>query len=134
MYIFSSALSCVCCIVIGSVHSLPAAIIMRALAGLLSAVPGTIVGGTIEDMFNSQARIWVIFWWTIASNIGLIIGPIMSSHIIAFLNWYAEPVRFQPEHLLTEHVGDGYSTFTPLSSAQSPLSSFSSENRAVHSY
>lgn len=90
MYIFSSALSCACCIVIGTVHSLPAAIVMRVLAGLLSAVPGTIVGGSIEDMFNSQARIWVVFWWTIASNIGLIIGPIMSSHIIAVLNWYVD--------------------------------------------
>lgn len=87
LYIMSSGLSCACCIVIGTVRFLPVAVIMRVLAGLLSAVPGTIVGGTIEDMFNSQARIWVIFWWTIASNIGLMIGPIMSSHIIAILDW-----------------------------------------------
>lgn len=60
---------------------------MRTLAGLLSAVPSTIVGGSIEDMFNSQARIWVVFFWTVASNIGLIVGPIMSSHIIELLNW-----------------------------------------------
>lgn len=73
--------------VIGTVHSLSVAVVMRVLAGLLSAVPGTILGGSIEDMFNSQARIWVVFWWTIASNIGLIIGPIMSSHIIAILDW-----------------------------------------------
>jgi hypothetical protein len=38
-------------------------------------------------MFNSQARIWVVFFWTVASNIGLIIGPIMSSHVIELLDW-----------------------------------------------
>ncbi|OKP13885.1 hypothetical protein PENSUB_460 [Penicillium subrubescens] len=87
MYIFSSGLSCVCCLVIGFSQSLTGAVIMRSLAGLLSAVPSTIVGGSIEDMFNSQARIWVVFFWTVASNIGLIVGPIMSSHIIELLNW-----------------------------------------------
>lgn len=88
VYIFSSALSCTCCGIIGGVHSLPVAIVMRIIAGLLSAVPCTIVGGSIEDMFDSQARIWVVFCWTVASNIGLIIGPIMSSHIIEVLDWY----------------------------------------------
>ena len=61
---------------------------MRFIAGLLSAVPSTIVGGSIEDLFDSQARIWIIFFWTAASNVGLIIGPIMSSHVIAVLHWY----------------------------------------------
>ncbi|KAJ5132529.1 hypothetical protein N7448_006687 [Penicillium atrosanguineum] len=87
LYIISSALSCACCIVIGTVNSLPVAIVMRVIAGLVSAVPGNIVGGSIEDLFNSQARVWAIYWWTVASNIGLIVGPIMSSHIVAYLNW-----------------------------------------------
>lgn len=87
MYLLSSVLSCICCLVIGLSQSLTGAVIMRSLAGLLSAVPSTIVGGSIEDMFNSQARIWVVFYWTVASNIGLIVGPIMSSHIIELLNW-----------------------------------------------
>lgn len=134
MYIFSSALSCACCIVIGAVHSLSAAVVMRVLAGLLSAVPGTIVGGSIEDMFNSQARIWVVFWWTVASNIGLIIGPIMSSHIIAILNWYVEPVNVGREHLLTDHPGDGSSTYTPLVSAPSLVFSSLSESRGAPCY
>ncbi|KAJ6011075.1 hypothetical protein N7451_002487 [Penicillium sp. IBT 35674x] len=63
------------------------AVIMRILAGIFSAVPGTVVGGTIEDLFDTRARIWVVFFWTVASNIGLIIGPIMSSFIIEALDW-----------------------------------------------
>lgn len=61
---------------------------MRIIAGIFSAVPGTVVGGTIEDLFDTRARIWVVFFWTVASNIGLIIGPIMSSFIIEALDWY----------------------------------------------
>lgn len=87
MYLLSSSVSCICCVVIGLVHSLPGAIVMRTIAGILAAVPGTIIGGSIEDMFDSQARIWVVYFWTVASNIGLICGPIMSSYIIEGLNW-----------------------------------------------
>lgn len=103
MYLLSGGLSCICCIVIGLVHSLPGAVTMRTVAGILSAIPGTILGGSIEDMFNSQARIWVVFFWTVASNIGLIIGPIMSSYIIQALNWWVQNLwHFYLVKLLTE--------------------------------
>ncbi|KAJ6083026.1 hypothetical protein N7467_007161 [Penicillium canescens] len=87
MYIFSSGLSAICCMIIGLVHPISAIIVVRIVAGMLSAIPYTIIGGTIEDMFNAHARIWAMFYWTIASNIGLILGPIMSSYIIAGLDW-----------------------------------------------
>ncbi|KAJ5609228.1 hypothetical protein N7528_009795 [Penicillium herquei] len=87
MYLLSGGMSSICCALIGLLHSLPGAIIMRVIAGTLAAVPGTILGGSIEDLFNSQARIWVVFFWTAASNIGLILGPIMSSYIIEALDW-----------------------------------------------
>ncbi|KAJ5918752.1 hypothetical protein N7454_009896 [Penicillium verhagenii] len=87
MYIISSGISTICCVIIGLVKSLPAAILMRIISGIFSAVPGTIVGGTIEDLFDIKERIWVVFFWTVASNIGLIIGPIMSSFVIEGLNW-----------------------------------------------
>jgi hypothetical protein len=74
--------------IIGLVHPLSAIIIMRIVAGLLSAIPYTIIGGTIEDMFNAHARIWGMFAWTVASNVGLILGPIMSSYVIADRDWY----------------------------------------------
>jgi MFS family permease len=121
MYIISSGLSCVCCAVIGFVHSLPAAIVMRIIAGLVSAVPGTIVGGSIEDIFNAQARIWVVFFWTVASNIGLIIGPIMSSHIIEALNWYVQFFQDSDSRIpvLIKRIGDGSSLYMPSSSASS---------------
>src|SRR3979409_1645749 len=77
MYIFSSGLSAICCMLIGLVRPISAIIVMRIVAGMLSAIPYTIIGGTIEDMFNAHARIWAMFYWTVASNLGLIFGPIM---------------------------------------------------------
>lgn len=88
MYIVSSGLSAICCMIIGLVRSMPVIILMRIVAGLLSAIPFTIIGGSIEDMFNSHARVWTMYYWTVASNIGLILGPIMSSYIVAGLDWY----------------------------------------------
>ncbi|KAJ5333636.1 Major facilitator superfamily domain general substrate transporter [Penicillium brevicompactum] len=87
MYIWSSGLSAICCMVIGLVRPMPVIIAMRIVAGLLSAIPYTIIGGSIEDMFNSRGRIWAMYYWTIASNIGLVIGPILSSFVIAALDW-----------------------------------------------
>lgn len=87
MYIWSSGLSAICCMVIGLVRPMPVIIVMRIVAGLLSAIPYTIIGGSIEDMFNSRGRIWAMYYWTIASNIGLVIGPILSSFVIAALDW-----------------------------------------------
>ncbi|OJK04924.1 hypothetical protein ASPACDRAFT_19974 [Aspergillus aculeatus ATCC 16872] len=87
LYIISSAGSAVCCLIIGMTHSLGAVIPARIIAGCLSAVPYTVGGGSIEEMFDSRARIWVIFIWTIASNVGLLLGPIMSTYISAHMEW-----------------------------------------------
>lgn len=115
MYIVSSGLSAICCMIIGLVHSMPLIIVMRIIAGLLSAIPYTIIGGSIEDMFNCHARIWTMYYWTVASNIGLILGPIMSSYMIAGLDWYISPSVLCCMHSsLTIHPGDGTSMFLPL--------------------
>lgn len=58
-------------------------------------------------MFNSEARIWVVYFWTIASNIGLIIGPIMSSYIIEALDWSVSSYSFLNSIVLTDSLGDG---------------------------
>lgn len=42
----------------------------------------------MEDIYNSRDRVWLIFMWALASNLGLIIGPIMSAHITEYLGWY----------------------------------------------
>ncbi|KAE8389548.1 major facilitator superfamily domain-containing protein [Aspergillus alliaceus] len=87
LYLISSALSCVCCAIIGGVQSLAAVIVGRVFAGLIAAIPYTVGMGSVEDMWSSRPRIWVTFLWTIASNLGLCVGPIMGTYISVFLNW-----------------------------------------------
>lgn len=38
-------------------------------------------------MFNSKDRIWLIFLWAMVANMGLILGPIMSTYITDHLGW-----------------------------------------------
>ncbi|OJJ32668.1 hypothetical protein ASPWEDRAFT_60982 [Aspergillus wentii DTO 134E9] len=87
LYIASSGIISICCVIVGVAPSIAAVVVGRFIAGLLSAIPCNVGVGSVEDLFRSKERIWVVFIWMIASNIGLIIGPIMSSYIIASLDW-----------------------------------------------
>ncbi|GKZ81999.1 hypothetical protein AnigIFM56816_006529 [Aspergillus niger] len=87
LYFISSTGSAVCCLIIGLVHSLVAVVICRIVGGFLSAIPYTVGSGSNEDMFNSRSRIWTTFLWTIASNVGLLIGPIISILVVEILHW-----------------------------------------------
>lgn len=88
LYFISSTGSALCCLIIGLVHSLVAVVICRIVGGFLSAIPYTVGSGSNEDMFNSRSRIWTTFLWTIASNVGLLIGPIISILVVENLHWY----------------------------------------------
>lgn len=87
LYVVSAGLSAICCMIVGLSPHLAGVVVPRVTAGLLSAIPYTVASGSCEDLFGSRERIWVIFGWTVASNCGLIIGPIMGTHIIAALDW-----------------------------------------------
>ncbi|OGM47176.1 MFS multidrug transporter [Aspergillus bombycis] len=87
LYLISSTLSSVCCVVVGVPHSLAAVIIGRVGTGMLASIPYTVGGGSVEDMWSSRPRIWVMFLWTIASNLGLNIGPIIGTYVSTLLNW-----------------------------------------------
>ncbi|KAM5444504.1 hypothetical protein MaudCBS49596_007951 [Microsporum audouinii] len=87
LYIVSTGLYSVFCVIVGVVPSISGAIVGRFFSGFLSAIPTIVVAGSIEDMFNSKDRIWLIFMWVMVANMGLTLGPIMSIYIIARLDW-----------------------------------------------
>ena len=60
----------------------------RFITGFLSGIPTVIVAGSIEDMFTSGNRIWLIFLWAVAANVGIIVGPVMGVYIADGLGWY----------------------------------------------
>ncbi|OJJ02715.1 hypothetical protein ASPVEDRAFT_53336 [Aspergillus versicolor CBS 583.65] len=87
LYIASSATYSIACIIIAAVPSIKGVIFGRLLSGFLSAIPSTIVVGSIEDMFNSRDRVWMIWIWALVANLGLVVGPIMGTFTTADLSW-----------------------------------------------
>ncbi|EFR00842.1 hypothetical protein MGYG_03847 [Nannizzia gypsea CBS 118893] len=87
LYIISTGLYSLFCLMVGLSPSVAGAIVGRFFSGFLSAIPTIVVAGSIEDIFNSKDRIWLIFLWAMVANMGLILGPIMSIYIIDALDW-----------------------------------------------
>ncbi|KAF2718168.1 putative MFS multidrug transporter [Polychaeton citri CBS 116435] len=81
LYILSTFVFAVFSVITASVHSLPAIIIGRLLSGLASATPTIVVAGSIEDLFNMQARVWMIFVWAVVGNAAVRVGPIYGSYL-----------------------------------------------------
>ncbi|RAL12442.1 putative MFS multidrug transporter [Aspergillus homomorphus CBS 101889] len=87
LYIVSSALYSLSCVVVATVPSMAGVITGRLMSGILSAIPTTVVGGSIEDLFNSRQRVWMICIWVQAANLGMVVGPILSTFVVADLDW-----------------------------------------------
>ncbi|KAL1846672.1 hypothetical protein Daus18300_014189 [Diaporthe australafricana] len=84
-YLVSSIVFSIFCAIIPLGNtSTPAAIFVgRFITGLASAVPSVVIAGSVEDLFDTRARVWVIVLWNAATTIALCIGPIYASYIIA---------------------------------------------------
>lgn len=68
--------------------SLAGVVVGRFISGVLSAIPTTVVIGSIEDLFNARDRVWVIYCWAMVANLGMLLGPIFSTYITAELGWF----------------------------------------------
>ncbi|RAK96239.1 MFS general substrate transporter [Aspergillus ibericus CBS 121593] len=87
LYIVSTFIYCIFSIITASVHALPAIIIARFLSGLASAVPTIVVAGSMEDLFNTRARVWMIFIWAVIGNAAVCVGPIYSAYVTQSVGW-----------------------------------------------
>jgi MFS family permease len=87
LFIFSTVLYCVSSILIGNVPHIGAVIVGRFFSGLSSALPTVVIAGSAEDMFNSGHRIWILYAWAVAANVGICIGPIFGTLVVISLDW-----------------------------------------------
>lgn len=87
LYTLSSLLYCIFCVMIADVPNFAAVIIGRLVTGVLSSVPTVIIAGSIEDLFGTEDRIWMVFLWAVVANLGLVLGPIMSTYVTYSLGW-----------------------------------------------
>lgn len=89
LYVISTVLFSAFCVVIAAVPSPAASVAGRAVTGFVSAIPNVVITGSIEDMFNSKHRIWMVFVYYAVADWGVAMGPVMSMHITTQLGWFA---------------------------------------------
>ncbi|KAF2767256.1 putative MFS multidrug transporter [Teratosphaeria nubilosa] len=65
----------------------PGIAVGRFITGFVSAVPSVVISGSLEDIWNIRARIWVFFIGATICNMGLVVGPIISPYIIDAYGW-----------------------------------------------
>ena len=70
-----------------AVPSAIAAGLGRFVTGAAAAIPATLAFGLFEDMHSRGMRIWIVFIYTLAGNSGLVLGPIYSAYVSAYLGW-----------------------------------------------
>lgn len=70
-------------IVVGASGNISGIMIGRLVSGLVSAIPAIVLGGSIEDMWDIQARIWAVDGWILASILGIGIAPSFATGISA---------------------------------------------------
>ncbi|KAJ5590640.1 hypothetical protein N7450_004612 [Penicillium hetheringtonii] len=87
LYIISTGLYSIFCVIVGVVPSLAGVAVGRFFSGFLSAIPTIVVAGSIEDLYNSKDRIWMIFLWAMVANMGMCVGPIISTYLAEHLGW-----------------------------------------------
>ncbi|CCF47866.1 major facilitator superfamily transporter [Colletotrichum higginsianum] len=86
-YLTSCAAFCVFSLLTGVVCSPAAVYVGRFVAGLASAVPSVVIAGSVEDMFNTKRRVWIIVLWNAGTTVGLCLGPIYAAHISEAVGW-----------------------------------------------
>ena len=73
--------------IVGLKSNLISIIIGRCMSGLASAIPTAVLTGSVEDMWDIKARIWVIDVWVIAAICGLAVAPVYATAVEAALGW-----------------------------------------------
>lgn len=58
------------------------------MTGLLSATPSIVVAGSLEDIFDSKTRLWLVSVWLVLANMSLVVGPIFAAYVVSLIGWY----------------------------------------------
>lgn len=81
IYTSSTAVYAAMCLMTGLAPSLATVIVGRFFSGMLSAMPTCVATGSVENMWDSRARIWAIACWAAAGIFGMALGPLYAVSI-----------------------------------------------------
>jgi MFS family permease len=86
-YIISCSVFSLSCLLVGLVPHIGAVCMGRFLSGLASAVPSVVISGTVDDIFDSERRVWIVLLWNAAATAGLAFGSVYASCISGVVSW-----------------------------------------------
>jgi len=88
IYVASSIVYAAMCLMIGIAPSVATVTVGRLVQGLMSAMPTVVAIGSIEDMWSSEHRIWVVDAFAIAGFFGMALGPVFAVYVAeSTLGW-----------------------------------------------
>ena len=88
LYIASAFLYSVFCLPVEATSNIAGVFVSRLITGVISAVPAITALGSIDDLCNTEGRMWAFFSWALVTNLGVVVGPIYASYVAVSLNWY----------------------------------------------
>lgn len=88
IYVASSLVYAAMCLMIGLAPSVATVTTGRLVQGLMSAMPTVVAIGSVENMWSSEQRIWVVDAFAIAGFFGMALGPIFAVFVAdSSLEW-----------------------------------------------
>lgn len=87
LYLYASAVFLVFNVVIAAPSSFAAVFVGRFFTGFVASIPATVAFGNFNDMFDAKWRIWIVYFYTLAGNSGIVLGPIYASYISRAIGW-----------------------------------------------
>ncbi|KAJ5354508.1 hypothetical protein N7541_005552 [Penicillium brevicompactum] len=63
-------------------------VVYSGFCAIIGGLTPPLLPGSIEDMFNSKDRIWMMLTYIGSANIGVALGPVMSAYITFAFGWH----------------------------------------------
>lgn len=77
------------CALVGASPTVPAVVVGRFISGFVSAMPAVVACGSIENMWNIKARIWLVHIWIASAVLALALAPAIAIAVSESpLGWY----------------------------------------------
>lgn len=80
-------LFCVFNAITAAVPSVIAVFFGRFITGFVAAIPATMAFGNFSDTHDWEVRIWIVYFYTLLGNCGLVVGPIYAAYIVETIGW-----------------------------------------------
>jgi len=96
IYVASAFTFAAGCLIMTAAPNLATVIVGRFISGLVSSTTAVVAAGSIENMWDARARIWIVHLWMAWAVLGLTFGPPVATYIsTSSLRWYVTQATLQ---------------------------------------